>query len=362
MAGTGDSSGKDSQVSLSPFDACQQFLSGDATKPLTMSAKLDLAFIDTDLMPLLVQENYLRPCDRLQRSMDVEELEKCAYAAELMAFSDSLGEGQHFASSSSVVMGTIYPAFLCNMPGPAVRPAFPTWLQKRSGMTKAEKTVHELHNKLRSSTTTSSRTLACSIYHDVLYRRLLEPLLRGDVKKVAAMLSSLGLSRDFFTEQAPVFRQPIFGLEDPYKKVDGKAKSQLAEEVKALAVVPAQPVKRKRGPEDGTAPRKKRGAGDDDDDALMEDIPEAEEEGAAKKEAAGKAKAKAKGKKAFDTSTSTLKTWRKKAEPTEGGESTSTAVEGSRPAMLVLKYIEGHTVAVRRKVHLQDIIGPWRGY
>jgi len=30
--------------------------------------------------------------------------------------------------------------------------------------------------------------------------------------------------------------------------------------------------------------------------------------------------------------------------------------------MIILKYIEGHTVAVRRKIHLHNLLVPWKDF
>merc|ERR1719162_2381626 len=75
------------------------------------------------------------------------------------------------------------------------------------------------------------------------------------------MLFSVGLGREFFTEQAMTLRTPLM-LEDLYKKVEGKFKTQVLQELQTLkdAAAPPQAVKRKQ--EDRSSKRKSRGPGD----------------------------------------------------------------------------------------------------
>merc|ERR1719199_1808052 len=47
---------KDTQVQSNPFDACTRLLSKDVSgKPLPMATKLDFFYIDSDMMPLMIQ-------------------------------------------------------------------------------------------------------------------------------------------------------------------------------------------------------------------------------------------------------------------------------------------------------------------
>merc|ERR1712039_51662 len=108
--------------------------------------------------------------------------------------------------------------------------------------------VQEIHSRVKAHTTTSRLDLVTSNYHDLLHKRLLQPLQRGSVKECAAGLFAYGLSREFFTDQAPALRKPL-QLDDPYTKVEGKNKTLLLEELKLLnqAIQAQEAVKRKLG-------------------------------------------------------------------------------------------------------------------
>lgn len=348
---------KDTQVMMSPFDACSRLMSlrdqsGNSLATLDMNKRMDMFYIDSDLMPLLIQENYLRSWEKERHRglSERDQLNRCAKAAELIATADSM-QTEWEAQSSCAVIGTLYPAYLTPCPG-TLRPSFPSWLQKRSGMVRAERSVQEMHGRMKAVTTCGRSALVTTSYHDILYRRLLTPLSTGDYKGCANKLVAYGLTRDFFTEQAPSLRQPLF-LKEDYKTVDGKFKHQLLQELNDLTQA-AQPIKRKTNTDgDGAGPRKKRGAGGDD--AAMGDADGDGEEGGGHQGKAKKTAKSGKVTKAAPKSKASLGTWRVQAEET----ATQAERSSRRTPILILKFIEGHSVAVRRKVKMQDILGAW---
>lgn len=344
-------SNKDAQVALSPFDACTQLLSppepGKQIWPL--EKRLDLFYIDADFVPLMLQENYLKPFEKQGASVEENELERCAKAAELISTADSWS-GHWELMSSAAIVGTIYPAFLTTTKEGLARPAFPAWMQRRSAMTKAERQLQDVHARIKGSTSCGSREFVTSSFHELLHTRLLRPLQVGSVKDCAAALAAYGLNRDFFMEQAPTLRTPL-QLEDNYKKVDIKMKSMLLQELQELERKEAVVTKRKKQEGEGPARRKSRGPGEDAAEAEGMDDEGGEGKGTKAKKAADKVKT-VKGK---TTSKSSLKAWRVESA-TETQEAASLA---NKKATLIMRYVDGHTNAVRRKVYLGDLLGPW---
>jgi len=159
-------------------------------------------------------------------------------------------------------------------------------------------------------------------------------------------------------------------LDDNYKKVEGKLRHTLLQELQSLAQQP-QPVKRKRQDEDGGGKRRGRG-GEDAGNAAGD---ESEGDGGAEEEQdnglvkskkprskADRDKEVAKAKKAAkgpakDMSKASLSGWKLKPD-NQGDEDMEEGRNAKRP-MLVLKYLDGHTCAVRRRVKMSDLLGPW---
>jgi len=339
----GGQSQKDTQVMLSPFDAAQKLLqsTGKKKEMLSMATRLDMFYLDADMMPLMVHENYLRAFEQ-RRGASEEDICVAAQAAELIALGDTMA-GNWEVQGSAAVLGTIYPAYLAADESFA-RPSFPAWLTKRSGLTKGSRVVAEMHGKLRGSTAITVKDLSTTSYHDVLYRKLLKPLQYGAVKEAAAALFATGLGREFFTEQAMTLRQPLM-LEDLYKKIEGRHKSQLLQELQALVQAAKPDVVKKDNK------RKSRGPGEAGD-VEMEDgeAAGADADGQAKRKKQNTKKSKGGGGAA-----GSLGSWRKVET-----QALSTQDENvKKDPLLIMRYLDGHTNAVRRTVHIQDIMQPW---
>lgn len=364
---------KDIQLMLSPFDACSKLLSFQR-EPLTFSRRLDMFYIDADMVPLMIQENYLRPLEKRTGGLDEKALlERCAKASDLIAISDTM-YGNFEVTNSAAVLGTIYPSALMASPDETfARPAFPAWLQKRSSMGKSQRILQELGSQLRGSTTCNTKGFITCSYHEVLHRRLLKPLSQGLVKECAQALHHYGLSREFFSDHAPVFRQPL-QLEDGYKKVEVKLKTQLLHELQQFQQQTALAKRKKGAGEDGGAGKKKRakvhteetpadygdGAEDDEGEAAAaeddDDIP-----GLVQMKTAKGKPTKKNTKGTTDMSKTSLATWRRSKEQLAAEEEGRPAIKpAQRKAILVMRYIDGHTCSVRRKMHINDIMRPWK--
>lgn len=139
-------------------------------------------------------------------------------------------------------------------------------------------------------------------------------------------------------------------MEDKYKAVNGAAKTQLLQELSALQKA-KQP--QKRASEVVGRPTKRRQIAGGTDDI--------EETGDVADDAQAEAKTKAPKKKAKkDDNGTNLGSWVKR---TVAKEPSITAAKPSEGPMLILKYIEGHTLAVRRKVHMSELIAErWRNF
>jgi len=357
---------KDTQVQSNPWDACTKLLSKEesGSKPTPLPTKLDLFYIDPDMVPLLVQENYLRPYEKSNRTLQAEDISTCAYAAEMIATADSM-QGDWGLQSSVAAIGTIYPSFLTSANGPPLRPSFPAWLMKRSNMTKNVRLSQEMYSHIKPFTTCSRKDLMTNGYLDLMYRRLLRPLGAGDAKGCAAMLHRYGLTREFFTEQAPALRNPL-NLDDPYKRIDGKNRIALLSELQELG----RSAPKKRVVQDSNNPwaTRKKARGDAEgaagDDAAKGDAAEPDEDDLGdlvmKTKSLEAEKKKRKAMVTKDMSKCSLQGWVKKEVKLDAnGE---VVVRRERKKGLLLKFIEGHTNAVRRQVHFEDIINPWRQF
>eukprot|EP00435_Cladocopium_sp_Y103_P052072 s69_g16.t1 len=308
---------KDTQVMTGTFEACAKLLSHHRER-LSIDQRMDLHFVDYDLVPTMVQENYLRPFEK-QRMAD-DTLERAAQASHLIAMADGMS-GSFELGGTMALLGTVYPsALMASKDQSFAKPAFPAYLQKRGAISKNERILQELSAKIRHASTCGSR--------EFVTRKMVQQLQKGLTMECAQALHRYGLTREFFTDQVPALRQPL-QLEDSYKKID-------VQECQNLQQQTVIPKKRRKGQDSQTKRRSFGSQASPTQDASPMEDEDDEIPGLVKK---GGKQVKKKIMKEQDLSKCSLKSW----QPNK--QVTTSQIE-SKP-LLVMKYVEGHTCSVR---------------
>mmetsp|Transcript_117308 Transcript_117308/g.215912 ORF Transcript_117308/g.215912 Transcript_117308/m.215912 type:complete len:897 (+) Transcript_117308:45-2735(+) len=295
---------KDQEVMVSPFDACKKLLNTSEGARLSFRERLDMFFVDFSLVGLLIQENYLRSVEK--KPVDNEVMQRCAYSADLFTISDILNnkirQDQDWSLLPDVgVTGAVYPTHVTN--GFIPYPSFPSFLGKYSTMSRSQRLTTELHAHLKLSGTVRGRAIWTSGYGDVLYSKMVRPLLSGKpeaVKETFAVLDAYGLSKDHLSEHLTDLRQHL-GAEDLFKRVDSKVKAAMTREsnsgAHAVKVSLPSSKKRKVASQEDVNPDEieEEGEGSQAQEIPLEDKSD-DDAGSAFIKVKGKAKAKAKAK------------------------------------------------------------------
>jgi len=82
---TSSKTGKDVNVMMNFFEASRQFLSGRDIQQLSFKEKMDLFFVDYDMIPMMIYENAL---SAIGTNATLKDANRLAEASELMAFGD----------------------------------------------------------------------------------------------------------------------------------------------------------------------------------------------------------------------------------------------------------------------------------
>lgn len=341
---------KDKQAIQSPFDACQKLLNVDEARKRNLLDRIDIFYLDDDLVPMLVHQNYLTSLDkdhtRSTRNTKTEEGQlsetlRCAKAAELIALGDTMStkvlQTQDYSLQPHIAsISTAHPCALVQ--GNLRRALFPVHLQKRGALAKADRLARELHGRVRPRSTSSFESMTGCSYMEGLYRNLTKPLLLGDVKKAVQAIHTYSLPGECLQEHFATLRHSM-GLEDYYaRRLDSRVKREFMEELKK-----EEEQITTHSVTNGTSNNKRKSC---DEEA---------EEAAAKKKAKAKAKSKASESAGV---VNAFETWRKKG--TEEEEKIRNLPKAPKEPEIVFRFIEGHTQAVRRRVFLTDLIGKWK--
>jgi len=352
---------KDSSLMLTPFDACKKLLTSSDASRLDFRQRMDMFFIDHSLVPLLVQENYLRSVEK--KPVDAMLLNRCAYSADLFTLGDVIGSRIRGDQEWNLlpdmgVTSTVYPSFATN--GFVAFPSFPQWLGQYSAGSKMKRLATELQTHLRMSSTVSRRTMITSGQADLLYKRAVSPLINGGqdgIETTAGILDAYGLRKDHLMEHMTELSTHLGG-QDLFKTVDSKVKAALTREFNAgghamKVMLPTGSKKRKVAAEGGNPD-------EFDEDVEKDKAAEADEEAEKSDDDAGgmllkpKGKAKAKGK-ANKRYTPGFVYWKRQSKG-EGTDLTALVEQGALICSFSLGPESGGFQLLKEAVHASRVL------
>ncbi|CAD7928417.1 unnamed protein product [Amoebophrya sp. A120] len=299
-------------MTIDGFGGAKKLLDAREHKKMNFHEQMDAYFADYDLVPLLVQENYIKYYEQANG----KSVSDVAFAADLIAQGDYCSKVLRKENAWSLLpdvglCGSVYPT--AKVSGFRNFPDFPQWLGKNSSANKSKRVVKDLSEAVWKKSGMNPDQMIQTGFAELLYTKIIGFLKKGDIPRAAAQLDKLGLTRDHLAAQLSECRAP-FDLRDEYKLLDTDVKKKLGLELKKPEYT-NQPLgggavlKRPRK-------EKKEKAAQNDDGQEHDEESESEEESevddAAKLDEALKAakakpkgKAKAKGKAAAKKKTKT---------------------------------------------------------
>jgi len=165
---------KDEQTMLTPFDAILKMLTKQESNKMNLEKKLNLFFVDFEMMPLLAQENYLTPYNA---SMSVDDITKASLSSEYISIGDCITTVMRTNNSWELLPNV--GLFSCVAPsslsaGFIKYAKFPQWLGQNSSMRKTCRQTRELMSAMAGKISIPRE----SLIHDALPTILGEIILR----------------------------------------------------------------------------------------------------------------------------------------------------------------------------------------
>jgi replication factor C subunit 1 len=239
------STGKDAHIMINSFEAASKLLRKSDQKSLTQKEKMDLFFIDYDLVPLLIHENYLQAFG----SNDKEAVFRMADAADSIAFSDVLNkkvriEGewsllQHYGQASSIEPGSLA--------GYGVPfPRFPEFLGRFSTQRKNARLLQETRYAMEKYISGDDEALLKD-YIPIIYRMIMTALQNDQVEEAVELMHELNITPDILKEHLVQLQPGAMKLEQDFKDLPAKLKSSLTRIYNAHYKSSLAKVKKARG-------------------------------------------------------------------------------------------------------------------
>ena len=166
----------------------------------TLSEMLDAFYMDPDLMPLMIQENYLLFASGKRNSPSAPFTLSCvSRAAQALSDSDLLNEsirrrGRWDLSNALALCAAVLPGHYMAGPQMVERASFPSWLGKNSTTTKNARLLAELELRVKAARCPGG-ALGCAVtrptlrldYLPTLSDALIRPLLQQGADGAAAV-------------------------------------------------------------------------------------------------------------------------------------------------------------------------------
>ena len=190
--------GKDEVVMLKNFDAARELLNSKS-RSKSYRELLDLYFIDYDLIPLLIQENYLSTFPSANYKSNFEELENVSLASDLISVSDDIDKKIRTQMDWRLLgdRGLIGCCTICKInKGFVPFPKFPEAMGKISTLNKIKREITELKECFPSASANEIRRDILPVY----YTYLIEYILDGDIDTVLNMMKNNRITMEYFKE------------------------------------------------------------------------------------------------------------------------------------------------------------------
>ena len=190
--------GKDEIVMLTNFDAAKELLNSKS-RFLPYRYLLDLYFIDYDLIPLLIQENYLFTFSSKNYINKREELENISLAADLISESDIIDKKIRINMDWRLLAdrGLLGCCTICKLnKGFVPFPKFPEALGKISSLNKINRETYELKECFKCASGDEIRRQILPVFYSYLINNILD----GNIEGILDIMKKYHITMEMFKE------------------------------------------------------------------------------------------------------------------------------------------------------------------
>ena len=223
---------KDKSVTVSSFDICKILLNKAESSKLNFEQKLDLFFVDFDLIPGMIYENYLGTAGINSNSINKKEsLKKIVDGLDHMSFSDTVenrmktqmewsllpDRGIH----STVLPSMIFSSFLGF-------PRFPTYINKISTIIKINRELKELKKIFNNYSLYEIKNLVGPLFYNIIIDKLVKDGKNG-IDRIVDILANYRMSSNLFKEN--LYDLQTKENQDLYNKINTSIKTSLTKKL-----------------------------------------------------------------------------------------------------------------------------------
>ena len=223
---------KDKSVTVGSFDITKILLNKNESSKLNISQKLDLFFVDFDLIPSMIQENYINTAKINNNSADkTESLKKIIEGMEHISFSDTIenrmksqmewslltDKGMH----STVIPSMIFSSFLSF-------PKFPEYYNKISRIIKVDRELKELKKIFNDYSLFEIKNEIGPLFFNII----IDKIINGGKNGIEQIVDIF----DYYRMNANLFKENLYDLQSKenqnlYNKINVSLKTALTKKL-----------------------------------------------------------------------------------------------------------------------------------
>ncbi|SOV20752.1 replication factor C subunit 1,putative [Plasmodium sp. DRC-Itaito] len=248
-----NNSNKNIQSLANPFEITLKLLNFNESSKLNIREIMDLFFVDYELIPYFISENYTNVFnDTDKSSASLNKWNVFSQIAHDLSLADKIKYNMksnmdfallpHFAILSCVCPVMRIKILKSFMSG---RVNFPTAFGKISTFNKNKRLLNELCFNLSYKLNVCPKYMVTSGFLNYIYFKIMTPLHKSDVNEAIKIMEEYSITREMVTENLPCLRLP--NQENLYDKLDTKLKSSFTRLYNSSHVIKVDPNSIKKG-------------------------------------------------------------------------------------------------------------------
>lgn len=234
---------KDPLSMIGHFDAASKLLNKNEMKGLKYREKVDLFFIDFDMIPLIIHENYLSAMTN-----EVNQLRRVSLAADSVSFGDRINyfmrRNKEWSLLSQYAQASaIEPGIRSGNGMPF--PRFPEWFGKNSIQRRNERMLRQVRNVTAGLISGDNESILRD-YIPTLYRMVINPLKHSKIEETVKIMHRYNIHPEILRENLVQLQFGSTTFEEEFKNIPSKDKAIVAKMYNAMFKSSIEKVKKKR--------------------------------------------------------------------------------------------------------------------
>ena len=234
---------KDPLSMVGHFEAAARLLNRKDLRNLRHREKVDLFFIDFDLIPLIIHENYLSAMTN-----EANQLKRMSLAADSISLGDVMikfirGEKEWSLLPQYAQVAAIEPGVRSGNGIPF--PRFPEWFGKFSTQRKNERMLREVRNVMAGHISGDIESVLRD-YIPTLYRLIVTPLKLGNIEDTVNVMHMYKINPEMLKENLIGLQFGNITCEEEFKSIGAKDKASMSKMYNTLFKSSIEKVKKKR--------------------------------------------------------------------------------------------------------------------